>query len=307
MRQVDRDVERIRAFNRFYTRRIGALGHGHLGSTLSLTEVRVLYEIAHRDGVTASDLATDLALDKGQLSRMLAAFRRRRLVRAVAAAGDRRRAHLHLTTAGRRAFASLDSRAHDEIVEMIEPLDAERRRRVVAAMESIRGALDDPSYEQVNRPIRLRDPRPGDIGWVVHRHGVLYAEEYGWGMEFEALVARVAGEFVEHFDGARERCWIAERDGEIVGSVFVVAKSPRVAKLRLLLVEPSARGQGLGKRLVDEVIRFARAAGYEKVELWTQDNLAAARAIYASRGFRMVAKERNEMLASTSETWELVL
>jgi DNA-binding MarR family transcriptional regulator/GNAT superfamily N-acetyltransferase len=310
MRSIEQRAEAIREFNRFYTRRIGALGEGHLDSKFSLTEVRVLFELANREHPTASEIAETLGLDRGYLSRTLRSFQKRGLVTMKTGPDDRRRALLRLTPAGRRAFSPLNTRAREDIVAMLEPLPAPEQQRILDAMRAIRTSLDRKNESaSANAPYTLRSHRPGDMGWVVHRHGVLYFKEYGWDERFEALVAHVVAEFVDNFDPARERCWIAERDGEIVGSIFVVAKSKTVAKLRLLLVEPSARGLGLGSRLVDEVIRFARQAGYKKIFLWTQRELTAARKIYAAAGFKLVSEDPHDSFGESliAETWELVL
>ena len=309
MQPIEHRANAVRDFNRFYTRRIGALGAGHLGSPFSLTDVRVLYELAHRDRPTATELAQALDLDKGYLSRTLRRFHRLGLVDSAGHAGDRRRKGLRLTPKGARAFAPLDRRARDEIVAMLESLPAAEQQRIVDAMITIRASLDVSRKQDEQPDYILRPHRPGDMGWVVHRHGAIYTQEYGWNDRFEALVARVVAEFLEKFDPARERCWIAERNGEIVGSVFVVAKSRTVAKLRLLLVEPSARGLGIGSRLVDEVIEFARRVGYRKIILWTQRELTSARRIYKSAGFRLVSEEDHEMFGMPlrAETWEMKL
>jgi DNA-binding MarR family transcriptional regulator/GNAT superfamily N-acetyltransferase len=312
MRPIDQRADVVRHFNRFYTHRIGALGSAHLGSEFSLTEVRVLYELAHGDRTTASGIASTLGIDRGYLSRTLRAFKRRGLITTRRDADDRRHTHLALTPAGRQAFAPLDRKARDEVVRMLAPLSDERQRRVVNAMATIRGSLEPParpSPRRIEEPYTLRPHRPGDMGWIVHRHGALYQAEYGYDERFEALVARVVADFIEHLDPARERCWIAERNGEIVGSVFVVAKSKHVAKLRLLLVEPSARGLGIGRRLVDEVVQFARQAGYRKVVLWTQSELKAARRIYHAAGFRCVREESHRSFGTPAiaEVWELKL
>ncbi|MEO6878287.1 MAG: helix-turn-helix domain-containing GNAT family N-acetyltransferase [Gemmatimonadaceae bacterium] len=309
MRQIDRHAESLREFNRFYTRRIGALPHGHLGSAYSRTEMRVLYELAQRDGVTASEIAQALNLDRGYLSRTLRVFKSRGLVDAEVELGDRRQTQLRLTTAGRKAFAPLDKGAHDEIVAMLQPLGPAEQRRVLAAMQTIRQSLDPDAPTESAAAYVLRPHRPGDMGWVVQRHGTLYFEEYGWDERFEALVAGVVSEFVTRLDPARERCWIAERDGENVGSIFIVAKSKTVAKLRLLLVEPSARGLGVGRRLVDEVVRFARQVGYRKLQLWTHPELTAARRIYKSVGFELIAEEEHTLFGKPmrAETWEMTL
>ncbi|MEP6492002.1 MAG: helix-turn-helix domain-containing GNAT family N-acetyltransferase [bacterium] len=310
MRQIDQRAEAVREFNRFYTRRIGALGEGHLGSAFSLTETRVLFELAHREQPTASEIADALDLDRGYLSRTLRAFKKHGLVQTQAAGNDRRHALLRLTDAGRRAFAPLDTRARDQIVEMLQPLSAHDQQRILTAMRDIRRSLGDSGAAVPNQAAyTLRAHRPGDMGWVVHRHGAIYSLEYGWDSRFEALVARVVADFIDNLDPSRERCWIAEREGEIIGSIFVVAKSKTVAKLRLLLVEPTARGLGLGTRLVDEVIQFAREAGYKKIVLWTQRELTAARKIYKAAGFALVAEDAHQQFGEklVSETWEMVL
>src|SRR5437868_9772038 len=231
MRQIEQRAEAVREFNRFYTRRIGVLGEGHLDSKFSLTEVRVLFELANRQNPTASEIAETLGLDRGYLSRTLRVFQRRGLVTTKGSPGDRRRTLLRLTAAGRRAFSPLDARARDEIVGMLQPPPVAEQRRILEAMRSIRASLGgSDASSAAGAPYTLRSHRPGDMGWVVHRHGVLYFQEYGWDERFEALVAHVVAEFIDKFDPARERCWIAERDGEMVGSVFVVAKSKTVAK-----------------------------------------------------------------------------
>lgn len=309
MQPIEQRADAVRDFNRFYTRRIGALGAGHLGSSFSLTDVRILYELAHRDAPTATHLAQALDLDKGYLSRALRRFHRLGLVTSAVHGGDRRRKGLRLTSKGARAFEPLDKRAREEIVGMLQPLAATEQQRIVDAMHAIRTTLDAATAHDERPAYILRPHQPGDMGWVVHRHGAVYTQEYGWNDHFEALVARVVAEFLENFDPARERCWIAERNGEIVGSVFIVAKSNAVAKLRLLLVEPSARGLGIGSRLVDEVVRFARRVGYKKVTLWTQRELTSARRIYKAAGFRLVSEEDHEMFGMPlkAETWEMRL
>jgi DNA-binding MarR family transcriptional regulator/GNAT superfamily N-acetyltransferase len=309
MRPIDQRADSIRQFNRFYTRRIGVLGEGHLGSPFSLTETRVLYELAHRDAPTASEIGDALGLDRGYLSRTLQAFKRRGLV-ATTAGDDRRRTHLTLTAAGRKAFAPLERGARKVVVDMLAALSEAEQQRILEAMTTIRAALGD---EQLSRDLEagytIRTHRPGDIGWIVHRHGVLYAKEYGWDERFEALVARVVADFVDRFDPNRERCWVAERNGEIVGSIFAVKKSKTVAKLRLLYVEPSARGLGIGARLVDEMIRFSREVGYKRIVLWTQSDLLSARKIYKAKGFELTGTEGHDLFGSplTAETWELEL
>jgi DNA-binding MarR family transcriptional regulator/GNAT superfamily N-acetyltransferase len=308
MRAPAAQVSAIRAFNRFYTRQIGILGDHLLDSPFSLTEMRVLYELAHRDGPTATELGRDLGLDGGYLSRILRRFETRGLVARTPRPADRRIDVLRLTPAGRAAFAPLESRARGQVRTMLGRLSPDDQRRVVESMATIRDVLGGD--RSIAAPYVLRPHRPGDMGWVVHRHGAIYAAEWGYNAEFEALVARIVADFLDHLDPARERCWIAERNGAIVGSVFLVSKSKTVAKLRLLLVEPSARGLGIGRRLVEECIRFARDAGYRTLTLWTQSELAAARRTYKRAGFTCVHQERHDRFGKknlVAETWTLRL
>ena len=304
---LDGRIAALRHFNRLYTRRIGVLAAGHLDSDFSLAETRVLYEVAHRDDLTAASMSKELGLDAGYLSRMLRSLEKRRLIKREASAADAREAHVRITPKGRRAFATLDGRANDAIASLLRPLPMASQRRLIEAthtMQSILAPVDEP-----REPYLLRAHQPGDIGWVVHRHGVLYASEYGYDSRFEALVAQIVADFVRNLDTRCERCWIAERDGEIVGSVFLVRKSRTVAQLRLLLVEPAARGLGIGKRLVDECVRFARYAGYRRITLYTQKSLRAARGIYQRAGFRVVGEEKHRDFGppSVAETWEIAL
>jgi DNA-binding MarR family transcriptional regulator/GNAT superfamily N-acetyltransferase len=300
-------VAAVRRFNRFYTGQIGVIQEGHLESPFSLAEVRVLYELAHRDAPTAAELARELGLDAGYLSRIVRRLENRSLIAKTRAPRDGRQAHLRLTDEGRSAFAALDERATTEIERMLARVPADDRPRLIGAMRTIERLLG--SHAESKPSYLLRTHQPGDMGWVVYRHGVLYAREYGWDERFEALVAQIVAEFVQHFDPKRERCWIAEQDGERVGSVFLVKKSDTVAKLRLLLVEPKARGHGIGHRLVDECIRFARQARYQRMTLWTNSVLHAARRIYEAAGFRLVSEEPHEMFgpAEVAQTWELEL
>lgn len=305
--ELDRRIAAVRRFNRFYTRQIGVLSEGYLDSPFSLTEVRVLYELAHRETSTASQLNKDLGLDAGYLSRILRGFSKRGLIDKKASDVDGRQSLLWLTEEGRAVFAPLDARARDDVGAMLDRLPVVEQGRLVRAMETVEELLGARSEPRV--PYLLRPPHSGDMGWVVQRHGVVYAEEYGWDEHFEALVASIVAKFVEHFDSKRERCWIAERNGENVGSVFLVKESEAVAKLRLLLVEPEARGLGIGTRLVDECIRFARSAGYRKITLWTNSVLLAARHIYDEAGFRLVHEEAHHSFGHdlVGETWELEL
>jgi len=304
---ADPRVDVVRRFNRFYTRRIGVLRAGLLDSPFSLAEARVLYELAHRDHPTAAGLAKDLGLDAGYLSRLLRGLERRRLIRRERSASDGRQSLLSLTGEGRRTFATLNTRSSAEVQAMLGKLSDAGQRRLVEAMRDVERLLD--AAPEHKTPYLLRPHRPGDMGWVVHRHGALYAQEYGWDERFEALVATIVARFIENFDPKRERCWIAERDGEIVGSVFLISKSPAVAQLRMLYVEPSARGLGIGKRLVDECERFARDKGYRKIVLWTNSILHAARHIYEAAGYRLVAEEPHRSFghALVGQTWELKL
>lgn len=306
-RELDQTTAAVRRFNRFYTRRIGVLEEGHLRSPFSLAEVRVLYELAHRNAPAASDLARELELDPGYLSRIVRRLERRGLIDRRAAEDDGRRTLLTLTPRGRDTFTTLDARASEHVAGMLGHLTPSDRRRLAGAMRAIEHLLGE--HPEPIPPYLLRPPQPGDLGWVVHRHGVLYAHEYGWNQEFEALVARIVADFVAHYDPKRERCWIAERDGEIVGSVFMVKQAKTIAKLRLLYVEPEARGLGIGSRLVRECIRFARQAGYRKITLWTNSVLVAARRIYERAGFRLVHEEPHHSFGHdlVAETWELAL
>jgi DNA-binding MarR family transcriptional regulator/GNAT superfamily N-acetyltransferase len=299
-------IQAVRRFSRFYTRRMGVLQEGLLGSAYSLTEVRVLYEIAHRAHCTASQIGNDLGLDAGYLSRMLARFASKRLVRRERSASDGRELALRLTPNGRKVFGVLDQESNAQVAAMLREVSESDQSRVVRAMSEVESVLSGSKGETRTK---LRQHRPGDIGWVIHRHGVLYAQEYGWDKSFEALVAEIAAQFLRNFDPDRERCWIAESNGDPVGSVFLVKHSDKVAKLRLLLVEPRARGLGIGRKLVDECIRFARQAGYSKLTLWTQSNLSAARHTYERAGFTLVKEEPQRAFGAelVSETWELEL
>ena len=309
-------VDAVRRFNRFYTRRIHILDEAHLESDFSLAAVRVLYELAHRDAMSAADLGRELDLDAGYLSRILGDLGRRKLVTRQRATDDARVSRIRLTARGRARYAVLDARASDDIAELLAPLGEPSQRRLVAAMGAITAILDDGTSDRESAqrsapPYLLRTHRPGDLGWMVWRHGVLYADEYGWDERFEALVARIVSDFVSNFDPAHERCWIAERDGENVGSVMAVRhpQRPGVAKLRLLLVEPSARGLGIGRRLVDECIRFSRQSGYHTLTLWTNSVLSAARRIYEAAGFQLVHEAPHDEFGHDliGQTWELSL
>ncbi|WP_027054919.1 bifunctional helix-turn-helix transcriptional regulator/GNAT family N-acetyltransferase [Mesorhizobium erdmanii] len=300
-------IDAVRAFNRFYTRQIGLLDEGLLKSPFSLTEARVLYELAHRDGLVASDLVRDLGLDPGYVSRLLKKFEERGLVERAASEADARRASIALTPTGSEAFAPLNQDSHDQVRALLDRLAPADQDRLVKAMRTVQDLLGDKPGTKA--PYILRPLQVGDIGWVTRRQGMLYTQDYGWDGTYEALVAEILAAFVKSFDPKWERSWIAERDGEVVGSVFVVRKSPEVAKLRLLYVEPSARGLGIGKRLVEECIGFARAKGYKTLTLWTNDILAAARHIYQAAGFELIEEEPHHSFGKdlVGQTWDLKL
>ena len=299
-------IAAIRRFNRFYTRKIGVLEQQLLESPYSLTEARVLFELAHRDEPTAKEIGTQLDLDPGYLSRIIQAFMEKELVTRKPVPSDRRQFRLALTTKGRLAFGRLNRSSHDEVGVMLEKLPGGGEERLVAAMTTIERLLDD---EAPHPEVTLRPHRPGDMGWVVQQHGALYAREYGWDISFEGLCAEIAAQFLKDFDPAHERCWIAEIDGQQVGSVFLVKHTDEIAKIRLLLIDPAGRGLGIGKRLVDECIAFARGCGYRKITLWTQSMLLAARGIYQKAGFVHVATEPHHSFGHDliGETWELTL
>ena len=304
---LERTVDAVRRFNRLYTRRIGVLRRDYLHSPFSLAEVRVLYELAHREHTTATELARELDLDLGYLSRILRNFLKGGLLDRRRSERDGREQLLSLTPRGQATFAPLEAGAREQIGAMLDHVPAAQQQRLVQAMGTIELALGEPAAGASD--CVLRQPRPGDMGWVIERHGALYAEEYGWDEHFEALVASIVARFVDHFDPERERCWIAERHGQRVGCIFLVKATKTIGKLRLFLVEPEARGLGIGGRLVDECIRFARAAGYRKMRLWTQSNLLAARHIYTRVGFRLLEQEPHQSFGHdlVSETWELRL
>lgn len=302
-------IESVRRFNRFYTRQIGLLKEGLLQSPFSLTEVRILYELANRKKATAVELCKELGTDAGYLSRMVRAFEKARLVHRTLSKLDARQNLLTLTNKGMRVFAQLNRRQNQEVAARLKPLSIDRREKLTRALGTVEQAIA-PATSKTSSPYLLRQHQPGDMGWVVHRHGALYFQEYGYDERFEALVAQIVADFIKNYDPKRERCWMAERDGEIAGSVFLVKKSRRTAKLRLLLVEPSARGLGIGKRLVDECVRFAQQAGYKEIVLWTQSELPAARGIYKAAGFRLIKKQRHRDWGRTNlvaEIWKLKL
>jgi DNA-binding MarR family transcriptional regulator/GNAT superfamily N-acetyltransferase len=305
--ELDRQIAAVRGFSRFYTRKLGIIEPKLLDSPWTLQEARIIYEIAERQSCTATELVRALGLDAGFLSRTLRALQRRQIVARKPSKADRRVTELALTAKGRAAFAELDSRSRSVVAALLGTLDAVERAAVVNAMASIEHALEPPARQPAG--FLLRSHRPGDIGWIVSRHGALYAQEYGWDISFEALAAEIAAQFIRSYDPSREHCWIAEIGGEPVGSIFLVKASDEVAKLRLLLVEKKARGLGVGRALTEQCIRFARQAGYSSITLWTQSILVAARGIYQRAGFCRVKEEKHHSFGVdlVGETWELKL
>jgi DNA-binding MarR family transcriptional regulator/GNAT superfamily N-acetyltransferase len=303
---TDSTIESVRAFNRFYTRELGLLAEAHLDSGLSLTEVRLLYEVAHGDDVSPGSLAKALALDAGYVSRLVGELAKRDVLARGGSASDARRSVLKLTAQGRRLVAALERETSKRLATLLDPIAAEDRRRLVTAMATIHDVLAPRPGQAA---FLIRDPRPGDIGWVIHRQAEIYADEYGWDWTYEGLIAGIAARFVAHFDPDREHCWLAERDGTVVGSVFVVRKSARVAQLRMLYVDPSARGLGIGARLVALCIAFAREKGYRSMMLWTNDVLVSARRIYEAAGFVLVEEERHRSFGKdlVGQNWSLSL
>ena len=299
----DGEIAAVRAFNRAYTKKLGVLDQHTHKSPYSLSEARVIYELAHRDDVTAKEIGGELGLDPGYLSRITQSFEEAGLISRKALASDRRHYRLSLTAKGRQAFAKLDRASQDEVAAMLAGLSAADRARLTHAMATIERLL---GLGRAPTPAILRDPRPGDMGYVVQSHGSLYASEFGFDSTFEALVAEIVAKYIGSFDAARERCWIADIDGRPVGSVFLVRHNDEVAKLRLLLVDPAGRGQGIGQRLVAECIAFARARGYRRITLWTQSILLAARKVYQDAGFKLVASEPHRSFGQSliGETWE---
>jgi DNA-binding MarR family transcriptional regulator/GNAT superfamily N-acetyltransferase len=307
--ELEACVAAVRRFSRFYTRRIGLLHEGLLGGPLSLPEGRIVYEIAQREKSSARDLGAELDLDSGYLSRLLRGLEEKGLIARRPSAEDARQNFIDLTALGREAFSTIDGRSREEIGAMLEKLSPSERRRLTMALGEAEQLLGSAGDEREAAPYVLRPPRPGDMGWIVHRQGALYAREYAWDETFEALVAEIVAAFIRNFDSRRERCWIAERNGAIVGSVFLVRGGEGVAKLRLLYVEAEARGLGIGRKLVDECIHFARDCGYARLMLWTNDVLASARRIYQAAGFRLVGEEPHHSFGHDliGQTWDLAL
>jgi DNA-binding MarR family transcriptional regulator/GNAT superfamily N-acetyltransferase len=307
MPEIAEHVAALRRFNRFYTQRIGVLREGWVRSPFTLAQARVLYELIQRERPTATELANDLALDPGYLSRILRDFEAAGLIRREVSKADGRRSFLLVTHRGRRKFAPVEAQSVSEVRGLLDPLAPADRTKLVEATSTIEQVLG--GEPQPESSYSLRPPRPGDMGWIVSRHAVLYAQEYGWTDPFEGLCAQIVADFVNNFDAHRERCWIAEAGGENAGCVMLVKDTDDVARLRLLLVEPSARGLGIGKRLVDECVQFARAAGYRKITLWTHSVLLPARHLYRQAGFQLVSSEPRQSWGQdvVSEIWDLPL
>ncbi|HZD92087.1 MAG TPA: helix-turn-helix domain-containing GNAT family N-acetyltransferase [Pseudolabrys sp.] len=301
-------VAAVRRFNRFYTRQIGVLRKTYLDTPYSLGEMRVLYEIAHGDGLTASDVARALDLDAGYLSRVLRNFERRGLIARKTSKADARQSHLSLTAKGRKTFAPAEQRSDKDVADMLARLGGDEQSRLVSAMQTIERLLDENRADK-KRGYTLRPPRHGDFGWMVSAHARLYAEEYNWTEPFEGLCAQIVADFANNNDPQRERCWIAEMDGDNAGCVMLVKETEEVARLRLLLVDRQARGLGLGTRLVDECVTFARAAGYRRITLWTHSVLTAARHTYARAGFTLTSSEPKHSFGAdvVAEYWDLEL
>jgi len=324
--QTQFQIAAIRRFNRFYTTAIGTLDEGFLHTPLTLPESRILYEIAQKRQITPTEIAATLRLDLGYISRILRSFSRRRLITRKSAPNDGRQSLLSLTRSGEKVFSELNHRSNEQIHELISPFSSDERKRLIDAMNTIESLLGE-SRSQLSRPWILRPHRPGDMGWVVERHGALYAQEYGWNGAFEALVARITADFIDRFDQTCEQCWIADRDGERLGCVFLVQDressescktevpnqstrwSEKTARLRLLLVEPSARGLGLGRALVQQCTAFARHAGYRRIVLWTNSVLDAARNIYEHEGYYLIDENPHHSFGKNlvGQTWQLDL
>jgi len=302
---LEERAEKVRQFNRFYTKLIGVLHEHLLESEYSLTEVRILYELASQSALTSADLCRMLDLNAGYVSRVIGGFEKKGLLTKSRSTGDARATQLELTDKGRQTFQPLNDASREEVMAMLRQLSGPQQEQLVRAMGQIQGLLGEPETASY----LLRDPQPGDMGWIVHRQGLLYSQEYGWNADFEALVAEIVAKYVQAFDPRSDRCWIAEKDGQVVGSIFVVRQDETTAKLRLLYVDANTRGLGIGHRLVDECMRFARQAGYKKIMLWTNSVLIDARRIYEKAGFQLVKEEAHHSFGKDliGQTWALDL
>ena len=307
----DPQVSAVRAFNRFYTQRIGVLDDTPLNGPFSLTEARVLYELAHREKATAADLCRDLGLDRGYVSRILARFEKQGFLKRSPSKDDGRQSHIALTAKGTKTFGHIDVAWQEATEDLIAPLSRKDRQSLVSAMGKVTTLLSAAEPQSISSAPRItfRDYRSGDLGWLTYRHAVIYRQEFGWNEEFEALVAEILAAFVRNYDPKRERCWIADRDGVAVGSVFLVRETDEVGRLRLLFVDPSARGQGIGRKLVDACVEHARNVGYRKVTLWTNDVLVSARRIYQAAGFKLVKQWEDYAFGKdlVGQDWEIEL
>ena len=301
-------IAAVRHFNRFYTKQLGVLNEGLLESPFTLTEARIIYELANREATTATELGSELGIDAGVLSRTLRALETKKVITRKTSSSDARQSLVVLSAKGRKEFESLDRLSRNQIEEILNELSPPEQKRLLAAMASIETMLAKKIGEETFSYV-LRQPEPGDMGWVVQSNGTLYAQEYDWDESYEALVAQIVADFVKNLDPKKERCWIAEKDGENVGAVFLVKESNEVARLRLLIVDPKARGLGIGKRLVDECTRFARRAGYKQITLWTNSVLLAARSIYKKAGYELAKSESHHSFGHdlVGETWVLTL
>jgi DNA-binding MarR family transcriptional regulator/GNAT superfamily N-acetyltransferase len=306
-RTLENHVAAVRRFNRFYTQHLGVLRSDWLDSPFSLTEARVLYEIRQRDRATATEIGRDLGLDAGYMSRILRRFHKAGLIRKEASPDDGRQSFLTITARGRKAFDPLEQQTERQVGGVLGRLPAPEQDQLVAAMSAIERMIG--SAPEQPGEIVLREPKPGDLGWIVQRHAELYLQEYGWAENFEGICAQIVADYVKNFDPACERCWIAEMDGRNVGCIFLVKDSEKVARLRLLLVDPAARGRGLGTRLTDECVRFARDCGYQRITLWTHQILTAARHVYQQAGFRLTSSEAKKSFGKdvVSEYWDMTL
>lgn len=312
MRELPGTIETVRAFTRFYTAIMGTLNEGLLQSSLTLAEARVLFEIANSEKLTATEVSSKLKLDLGYVSRILARFDERGLIRRNVSAMDARQNEISLTTTGRKQFDAVDRRSNEEVAQLLSGLAPAELQKLAHSMRSIEMLLQPGKKRSSStQPFVLRSHHPGDMGWIIHRHGALYAQEYGWDQRFEALVAKIAADFIEQYDPRCERCWIAEQEGAFAGCVFLVKDrtAEKTAKLRLLLVEPSARGAGLGRTLVRQCTEFARLAGYSRIVLWTNSLLTSARRIYEGEGYRLRQEEEHKSFGKklTGQNWELLL
>ncbi|QYO65993.1 helix-turn-helix domain-containing GNAT family N-acetyltransferase [Leptolyngbya sp. 7M] len=307
MHKNSSNVEKIRKFNRFFTKQFGFLKEHTYSASLSLTEARVLWELANRDAPTTTELSRELEMDAGQLSRIITGFQKKGLLSKKRDESDRRNVHLGLTSKGRKEFEIINSASESQIKDLLDTLLPSEQRRLIGAMHLIERLLTR-DREEINSYL-IRQPQAGDYGWVIQFNGELYKKEYGWDETYEGLVAEIVADFIKNFDPVRERCWIAEKNGENVGSVFLVKRDQETAKLRLLIVDPKARGLGIGRRLVNECTRFARSAGYKKITLWTQSTLLAARHIYTKEGYKLINSEPHNSFGHdlVAETWELDL